>query len=33
MSIRKTLTEEVAAALNNQICTEASARLLYFSIA
>ena len=33
MSFRKSLNEEVAAALNEQICTEASAGFLYFSMA
>jgi len=33
MSFRKSLNEEVAAALNGQICIEASAGFLYFSMA
>ena len=33
MSFRKSLNEEVAAALNEQICIEASAGFLYFSMA
>ncbi len=33
MSFRKSLNEEVAAALNEQICIESSAGFLYFSMA
>ena len=33
MSFRKSLNEEVAAALNDQICIESSAAFLYFSMA
>ncbi|MEO1992938.1 MAG: ferritin [Pirellulales bacterium] len=33
MSFRKSLNEEVAAALNEQICIESSAAFLYFSMA